>query len=60
MSEHPDPGGTPEPRQGSLTRTPTTPEQSRAGEIEPPVPTPGSHASDPAGQERGKHVEPGN
>lgn len=60
MSEHPDPGGTPEPRQGSLTRTPTTPEQSRAGEVEPPVATPGSHDADAAEQEHGKHVKPGN
>ena len=57
---HPDPGGTPEPRAGSLTRSPTTPEQGRAGEVEPPVATPGAYEADDEEQERGKDVKPGN
>jgi hypothetical protein len=57
---HPDPGGTPEPQSGSLTRTPTTPEQSRAGEVEPPRATPGAYESDEADEQRGKQVKPGN
>jgi hypothetical protein len=57
---HPEPGGTPEPEAGSLTRTPTTPEQSKAGEVEPQEATPGAYAADDAEQERGKDVKPGN
>jgi hypothetical protein len=57
---HPDPGGTPEPQSGSLTRTPTTPEQSKAGEVEPPEATPGAYEADETEQERGKDVKPGN
>lgn len=56
---HPDPGGTPEPGSGSLTRTPTTPEQSRAGEVEPPEATPGAYEADDAEREPGTQVEPG-
>ena len=52
----PDPGGTAEPQAGSLTRTPTTTEQSKAGEVEPPEATPGA---DDAERERGKQVKPG-
>ena len=58
--QHPDPGGTPEPRSDNLTRTPTTTQQSRAGEIEPPVATPGAHDADDAEQDRGKEMKPGN
>ncbi len=43
---HPDPGGTPEPQAGSLTRTPTTTEQSKAGEVEPQEATPGAYDED--------------
>jgi hypothetical protein len=57
---HPDPGGTPEPEAGSLTRTPTTPEQSKAGEVEPQEATPGAYDADGADRERGEQVEPGN
>ena len=57
---HPDPGGTPEPQAGSLTRPPTAPEQSTAGEVEPPKATPGAYEADDAEQERGKQVKPGN
>ena len=61
MSEqHPDPGGTPEPTQGSLTRTPTTPGQSKAGDVAPPVATPGSYDADETEKERGRRVKPGN
>ncbi len=55
---HPDPGGTPEPQAGSLTRTPTTPEQSAAGQVEPPEATPGAYEADDAERERGGQVEP--
>jgi len=55
----PDPGGTPEPQAGSLTRTPTTPGHSSAGEVEPPKATPGAYEADEAEQEAGKDVEPG-
>ena len=57
---HPDPGGTPDPGPSSLTRTPTTPQQSRAGEVEPHEATPGVYEADDVEQERGKHVKPGN
>ena len=57
---HPDPGGTAEPQSGSLTRTPTTTEQSKAGETEPPEATPGAYEADEAEQQRGKQVKPGN
>lgn len=61
MSEqHPDPGGTPEVRPGSLTRTPTTPEQSKAGEVDPAEATPGAYEADEAERDRGKRVKPGN
>jgi hypothetical protein len=56
---HPDPGGTPEPGAGSLTRSPTTTEQSGAGEVEPPVVTPGAYEADDAEKERGKRMKPG-
>jgi len=56
----PDPGGTAEPQAGSPTRTPTTPEQSKAGEVEPPEATPGAYEADDTEQERGKQVKPGN
>ena len=56
---HPDPGGTPEAGSGSLTRTPTTPEQSRAGEVEPAEAIPGAYDADDAERERGKDVAPG-
>ncbi len=56
----PDPGGTPEPQAGSLTRTPTTPQQSSAGEVEPPKATPGAYEADDADRERAEQVEPGN
>ena len=56
---HPDPGGTPEPEAGSLTRTPTTPGQSKAGEVEPQEATPGAYEADDADRERGKDVKPG-
>ncbi|MCV2489085.1 hypothetical protein OF117_06890 [Geodermatophilus sp. YIM 151500] len=60
MSEqHPEPGGTPEPGSSSLTRTPTTTEQSRAGEVDPPVATPGAHDADDAERARGRAVKPG-
>ncbi len=55
----PDPGGTPEPQAGSLTRSPTTPEQGAAGDPEPPV-TPGAYEADDAEREHGKQVKPGN
>jgi hypothetical protein len=55
----PDPGGTAEPQAGSLTRTPTTAEQSKAGEVEPPEATPGAYEADDAERERGKQVKPG-
>jgi hypothetical protein len=55
----PDPGGTAEPQSGSLTRTPTTPEQSAAGEVEPPEATPGVYEADDEERERGKQVKPG-
>ena len=51
----PDPGGTPEHQSGSLTRTPTTPEQSKAGEVEPQVATPGAYEADDARED----IEPG-
>jgi hypothetical protein len=57
---HPDPGGTAEPTSGSLTRTPTTPEQSKAGAVEPQESTPGAYAADDGDRERGKDVKPGN
>ena len=57
---HPDPGGTPEPQAGSLTRAPTTPDQSTAGDVEPQEATPGAYEADDADQERGKQVKPGN
>jgi hypothetical protein len=56
----PDPGGTPEPEAGSLTRTPTTPERSGDGEVGPPKATPGTYEADDAERERGKDVKPGN
>jgi len=56
---HPDPGGTAEPQSGSLTRTPTTPGQSAAGEVEPPEATPGVYEADDEERERGTQVEPG-
>jgi hypothetical protein len=56
---HPDPGGTPEPQAGSLTRTPTTPDQSKAGEVEPPEATPGAYEAGEDEQQRGRHVKPG-
>ena len=56
----PDPGGTAEPQSGSLTRTPTTPAQSAAGEVEPPEATPGVYEADDDEQQRGKQVKPGN
>jgi hypothetical protein len=58
--QHPEPGGTPVATPGSLTRTPTTPEQSKAGSVEPPEATPGSYDADEAERERGKRVKPGN
>jgi hypothetical protein len=57
---HPDPGGTPEAQAGSLTRTPTTPDQSKAGEVEPQEATPGAYEADENEQQRGKQVKPGN
>jgi hypothetical protein len=56
---HPDPGGTPEAEAGSLTRTPTTPEQSTAGQVEPQEATPGAYDSDRDGREHGEDVTPG-
>ena len=56
---HPAPGGTPETQSGSLPRSPTTPEQSAAGEVEPPVAAPGTYQADEAERERGEQVEPG-
>lgn len=56
---HPDPGGTPEPEAGSLTRTPTTPEQSKAGEVEPQEATPGAYEADEGEQQRAGQVQPG-
>ncbi len=53
---HPDPGGTPEYESGSLTRTPTTAEQSKAGKVEPQEATPGAYEAD---EQRGSQVEPG-
>ena len=56
---HPDPGGTPDPGSGSLTRTPTTTDQSKSGEVEPPEATPGAYEADEAERERGRQVKPG-
>lgn len=56
---HPDPGGTPEPQAGSLTRTPTTPQQSAAGAVEPQEATPGTYDADDREREQGEEVEPG-
>jgi hypothetical protein len=56
---HPDPGGTPEPEAGSLTRRPTTPEQSTTGEVEPQEAIPGAYEADDTDRERGKQVKPG-
>ena len=57
---HPDPGGTPEPQAGSLTRTPTTPDQSKRGAVEPQEATPGAYESDDDEQQRATRVTPGN
>jgi hypothetical protein len=59
MAEHrPDPGGTPDPEQHSLTRRPMQPE----GDDRPERPhaIPGAYEADEDEQERGKAVKPGN
>ena len=56
---HPDPGGTPEPDSASLTRAPTTTEQSKPDHAEQPEAIPGAYEADDADRERGKDMKPG-